>query len=95
MLQKEPAARLGSSDLDFGELSNHQFFHDISWQDLVNKKLQVPWLPDLESETDTRHIDPEFTSEGISVSVVQSMNQSLSNNKEFAGFTYVDETNFN
>ena len=98
MLQKEQSVRLGANESDFKEIRNHSFFHDLNWVALVEKKLPVPWLPELESETDTRHIDPEFTNEDVSASVGKSViDNSLMNNNPmtFHGFTYVPESNLN
>lgn len=99
MLQKEQSLRLGSNQQDFIEIRDHIFFHDLSWQDLLDKKLPVPWLPDLDSETDTRHIDPEFTGEEISASVGITQNgNSLNNgqqNMTFVGFSYAPDNGFN
>ena len=99
LLQKEQSLRLGSNQQDFIEIRDHIFFHDLSWQDLLDKKLPVPWLPDLDSETDTRHIDPEFTGEEISASVGITQNgNSLNNgqqNMTFVGFSYAPDNNLN
>ena len=101
LLQKEQSVRLGANESDFNEIRDHPFFHDLNWNQLLEKKLPVPWLPELESETDTRHIDPEFTSENISASVGASLiSNSLINNGQnssmnFVGFTYEPESNFN
>lgn len=98
LLQKEQYKRLGASELDFIEIRDHSFFSEISWSDLLEKKIPVPWLPDLDSETDLKHIDPEFTQEEVSASVGTSLatNGLYSNaqNMPFAGFTYISESNF-
>lgn len=101
LLQKEQSVRLGANESDFNEIRDHPFFHDLNWNQLLEKKLPVPWLPELESETDTRHIDPEFTSENISASVGASLisnsliNNGQNSNMNFVGFTYEPESNFN
>lgn len=63
----------------------------------MDKKLEVPWLPNLDSETDTKHIDPEFTGEEVSASVGQSLisNSLYSGNQAFVGFSYVPENKLN
>ena len=90
--------RLGASELDFREIRDHPFFSEISWTDLLEKKIPVPWLPDLESETDLKHIDPEFTQEAVSASLGTSLaTNGLYNsaqNMPFAGFTYISDSNF-
>ncbi len=99
MLQKEQYLRLGASELDFTEIRDHPFFSQISWTDLLEKKIPVPWLPDLASETDLKHIDPEFTQEEVSASLGTSLATnglySGAQNMPFAGFTYISDSNFN
>jgi hypothetical protein len=96
-LQKEQYRRLGSSEADFIELRDHAFFESISWTDLLEKRIPVPWIPNLDSETDLKHIDPEFTREQISSSLGKSLTSSNHNgqNSAFSGFTYVPEMNLN
>ena len=70
---------------------------DISWEDLLGKRVRPPWIPELESKTDLKHIDPEFTGEHISESLGKSLanTNSYHNGADFAGFTYVPESNIN
>jgi hypothetical protein len=83
---------LGSSEADFNEVGEHCFFSDISWQDLIEKRIPVPWLPNLESETDLKHIDPEFTGEQVPASIGKSYTTATgTQNSAFSGFTYVPE----
>jgi hypothetical protein len=81
--------------MDFNELRDHPFFSGLSWQDLLEKRIPVPWLPELESETDLKHISPEFTTEEISASLGKSLAANNGQNLPFAGFTYVPESNLN
>jgi hypothetical protein len=95
-LQKEQYLRLGASEMDFNEIRDHAFFSGLSWQDLLDKKIPVPWMPDLESVTDLKHIDPEFTQEEITASLGASLannNHFGQHNMPFDGFTYVPESN--
>ncbi|CAF0931233.1 unnamed protein product [Brachionus calyciflorus] len=93
LLKKKQFERLGSSEADFEEVQDHQFFSDIDWTALIEKRLQVPWIPGVVSETDLRHIDPQFTREQVPESVGRSMinGNDLSNNSAFSGFTYVPD----
>ncbi len=62
--------------------------------DLIEKRIPVPWIPNLDSETDVKHIDPEFTREQISASLGKSLVSSYRNagpNSAFNGFTYIPE----
>lgn len=96
LLRKDVLCRLGSSEADFAEIKIHLFFDDINWQDLINKKIPPPWIPNLDSLTDLRHIDPEFTKEKISESVGRSlMDRHLGDANSywaFDGFTYIGES---
>lgn len=91
--------RLGASELDFTEIRDHPFFAEISWTDLLDKKIPVPWVPDLDGDTDLKHIDPEFTQEEVSASLGTSLatnglyGASASQSMPFAGFTYIPESN--
>ena len=93
---KDPTQRLGASEDDFLEIQDHPFFSDIMWDDLVEKRIPVPWIPDLESKTDLKHIDPEFTQEQVPASLGQSLVSSYRNfqSSAFTGFTYVPDSNF-
>ncbi len=95
-MRKNPAERLGSSDLGFIEIRDHLFFADINWKDLVEKRLPAPWKPNLENDQDLKHIDPEFTDEAVPASLGKSIVSSYRNTSgqgEFIGFTYVQQSN--
>ncbi|KAL0214319.1 hypothetical protein P9112_006503 [Eukaryota sp. TZLM1-RC] len=49
----EEHIRLGTKSVT--EIRNHPFFKDIEWKKL--KLTQAPWVPELESEADTRYFD--------------------------------------
>ena len=62
LLVREPDLRLGSGPEDALEVMRHAFFKDINWDDLYHKRTPVPFIPTLQSKTDTRYFDDEFTS---------------------------------
>ena len=84
---------MGYSEEDFNELKEHAFFSTINWDLLVEKKLETPWKPNLNSETDLKHIDPEFTQETISDSLDNSVDENGIKDPAFAGFSYVQQSN--
>jgi hypothetical protein len=95
-LRKEQKNRLGSSEADFAEIRDHSFFADLNWQDLIEKRIPVPWIPPLSSEQDVSLIDTEFTSEPVPASIGRSLYNSYIPTgafSEFSGFTYVPESN--
>ncbi|XP_068630451.1 RAC serine/threonine-protein kinase [Battus philenor] len=65
LLNKEPAKRLGAGPDDALDIMHHSFFASINWTDLVAKKIPPPFKPQVESETDTRYFDSEFTGESV------------------------------
>ena len=49
----EPADRLGSRGIE--ELKTHSFFAGVDWGNL--RRTTAPWVPELDSATDTRYFD--------------------------------------
>jgi len=60
LLQKDPIERIGSGLDDASEIMGHDFFSSIVWEDLVEKKIPPPFVPEVEDETDLRYFDPDF-----------------------------------
>lgn len=48
LLQKEKEKRLGAKR-DFEEIKQTEFFQDVNWEDLYNKKVQPPYNPNVVS----------------------------------------------
>ncbi|XP_063385105.1 RAC serine/threonine-protein kinase [Cydia fagiglandana] len=65
LLTKEPASRLGGGPDDSHEIMAHPFFASVNWADLLAKKIPPPFKPQVESDTDTRYFDSEFTGESV------------------------------
>ncbi|RUS13819.1 kinase-like domain-containing protein [Endogone sp. FLAS-F59071] len=86
LLTRDPNERLGN----FGtqHIKNHPFFTDIDWRRLMQKKVQPPFKPSVESAFDTSNFDEEFTSEVPLDSVVDDSHLSETLQNQFAGFTY-------
>lgn len=86
LLTRDPNERLGN----FGtqHIKNHPFFADIDWRKLMQKKVQPPFKPSVESAFDTSNFDEEFTSEVPLDSVVDDSHLSETLQNQFAGFTY-------
>lgn len=59
LLNKQPAKRLGANGSD--EVKNHPFFDGIHWTDLLAKRIQPPFRPNISSELDTTNFADEFT----------------------------------
>ena len=59
LLIKQPSKRLGA--LGAVEVKAHAFFDSINWTDLLNKRIQPPFKPQICNELDTNNFADEFT----------------------------------
>uniref|UniRef100_A0A8C5B0P6 non-specific serine/threonine protein kinase n=1 Tax=Gadus morhua TaxID=8049 RepID=A0A8C5B0P6_GADMO len=67
LLIKDPNKRLGGGPDDAKEIMRHSYFTLVDWQDVYDKKLVPPFMPQVSSETDTRYFDEEFTAQTITI----------------------------
>lgn len=51
LLERSPERRLGSSLKDAEEIKAHAFFKDVKWDDVLNKKIPVPFVPTVRVRT--------------------------------------------
>jgi serine/threonine protein kinase len=72
LLTREPEMRLGSGPTDAQEIMSHAFFRNINWDDVYNKRIPAPFVPQITSATDTSNFDTEFTSVTPVLTPVQS-----------------------
>lgn len=72
LLTREPDQRLGSGPTDAQEVMNQPFFRNIVWDDIYNKRVAPPFLPQIKNATDTSNFDSEFTSVTPVLTPVQS-----------------------
>jgi len=93
---RDPDARLGGSPRDAEEIKEHEWFEDVNWNDLLQKKILPPFRPELSSPTDTRHFDKEFTEHNFMDSpnfqLSPSCDHDLSCANKWEGFTYSEES---
>ena len=92
LLERDPKERLGSGEGDADELKVHPFFRGSDWAELAKGTMSPPWVPTVAGSLDTSQFDEEFTGmvPVVSPGVRDAYFGSL--DREFEGFTYVDES---
>ncbi|XP_008557174.1 ribosomal protein S6 kinase beta-1 [Microplitis demolitor] len=88
LLKRQVAQRLGSAPSDAEQVKSHIFFRHINWNDVISRKLKVPFKPTLTSEDDVSQFDKKFTS-SLPIDSPPEYTLSESANRVFQGFTYV------
>uniref|UniRef100_A0A672HKF0 Ribosomal protein S6 kinase n=1 Tax=Salarias fasciatus TaxID=181472 RepID=A0A672HKF0_SALFA len=68
--------------------SKHPFFRHINWDDLLNRRVEPPYKPQLHSDEDVSQFDTRFTRQ-TPVDSPDDTRLSHSAELAFAGFTYV------
>jgi serum/glucocorticoid-regulated kinase 2 len=87
LLNRDPGRRLGNNGGE--EIKRHPFFSRyIDWNRLLQRKIQPPFKPAVESALDVANFDAEFTSEAALDSVVEDSHLSATVQDQFRGFTY-------
>ncbi|XP_045499606.1 RAC serine/threonine-protein kinase-like [Colias croceus] len=90
LLTKEPARRLGAGPRDAADIMAHPFFSAINWADLLAKKIPPPFKPQVESDTDTRYFDSEFTGESVELTPPEHDAVAARQVDQFPQFSYQD-----
>ena len=94
LLNIDPKKRLGSGKNGFKDLKNHKYFENINWDDLENKKIKPPFVPNIDNSIDLKYFDKMFTDE---VNITKESNDDSSNNANktvdnYVNFSYFDPT---
>ena len=85
----EPKDRLGSG-VDGGEkIKNHSFFTGINWDDVWNKKIEPPFVPNLKDEQDLKYFDSSFTDESIGSLLGKNSLKERGYSNDYNGFSYL------
>ncbi|GEQ67048.1 hypothetical protein JCM33374_g711 [Metschnikowia sp. JCM 33374] len=88
LLTKDPEQRLGSGPRDALEIMEHPFFQDVNFDDVLNLRLEPPYLPQVTSEHDYSNFDQEFTSETPRLTPVDTVLTSEMQ-EQFRGFSHI------
>ncbi|KAG8862446.1 Serine/threonine kinase [Tulasnella sp. 330] len=90
LLTRDPTRRLGAGKADAEDIKRHPFFKDVSWDDVLNKRIPPPYYPTITSAADTSNFDSEFTREQPTLTPVHGQ-LSAQDQAEFQGFSWVAE----
>lgn len=90
LLTKEPSERLGAGERDALEIMEHPFFQDVNFDDVLNMRIQPPYLPEVTSEHDYSNFDQEFTSETPRLTPVDTVLTSEMQ-EQFRGFSHISD----
>uniref|UniRef100_A0A8C5Q0V5 Uncharacterized protein n=1 Tax=Leptobrachium leishanense TaxID=445787 RepID=A0A8C5Q0V5_9ANUR len=62
LLEKTPSVRLGAGEKDAQEVKAHRFFKKINWDELLEKKVKPPFVPNISSPEDVSNFNKCITS---------------------------------
>ncbi|KAG9227235.1 hypothetical protein CCMSSC00406_0004226 [Pleurotus cornucopiae] len=88
LLTRDPQRRLGSSKEDAEEIKRHPFFKDVSFDDVLNKRIPPPYFPTINGPADTSNFDEEFTKERPTLTPVHTQ-LTARDQAEFNGFSWI------
>ena len=89
LLTREPEKRLGSGPKDAEEIMVHPYFRNINFDDIYHCRVTPPFIPKIDSATDVRNFDSEFTSEVPALTPVSTTLTPLMQ-EQFRGFSYLN-----
>jgi novel protein kinase C epsilon type len=72
LLTRDPERRLGSGEQDALDVMAHPYFRNVNFDDILNKRVPPPFLPALQSTTDTSNFEEKHVSEVLVLTPVQS-----------------------
>lgn len=90
LLTKDPLKRLGGGPRDASEVMEEPFFRNINFDDVLNLRVEPPYIPNIKSAEDTSYFEQEFTSAPPSLTPLPSM-LTTHQQEEFRGFSYMPE----
>ncbi|CCE61825.1 hypothetical protein TPHA_0B01520 [Tetrapisispora phaffii CBS 4417] len=88
LLTKDPTKRLGAGPRDALEIMEEPFFHNINFDDVINLRIEPPYIPKISSPEDTSYFEQEFTSAPPTLTPLPSL-LTTSQQEEFRGFSFM------
>jgi len=77
------------------EIMNHVFFDGLNWDDLLNKQISPPFVPNVQDTTDTGFFDAEFTEQPIQFTPISTKELARVPSDAFANFSYRRDYDYN
>ncbi|EDO16596.1 hypothetical protein Kpol_520p17 [Vanderwaltozyma polyspora DSM 70294] len=90
LLTKDPEKRLGAGPRDALEVMGEPFFRNINFDDVLNLRVQPPYIPKISSPEDTSYFEQEFTSAPPTLTPLPSV-LTTNQQEEFRGFSFMPE----
>ncbi|AGO11437.1 AaceriACR191Cp [[Ashbya] aceris (nom. inval.)] len=90
LLTKDPEKRLGAGSRDALEVMEEPFFRNINFDDILNLRVEPPYIPTIKAADDTSYFEKEFTAAPPTLTPLPSI---LSSNlqEEFRGFSFMPD----
>ena len=76
LLDKNPSKRFGKNS-GFKEIKEHPFFKGIDFDEILNKKIKAPFIPEISGKLDVHNFDEEFTTEEIQMTQISDTGLNL------------------
>ena len=73
LLIKNQNIRLGAKG-GFDEIKIHPFFNGFNFDNLLNRKIKAPFIPEIKGDLDVGNFDEEFTSEDVAQTAIPDKN---------------------
>lgn len=90
LLTKDPEKRLGAGPRDAQDVMDEPFFRNINFDDILNLRVQPPYVPEIKSPEDTSYFEQEFTSTAPTLTPMPSVLDARQQ-EEFRGFSFMPD----
>lgn len=90
LLTKDPEKRLGAGPRDALDVMEEPFFRNINFDDILELRVQPPYLPEIKSPEDTSYFEQEFTSAAPTLTPMPSVLDTRQQ-EEFRGFSFMPD----